>query len=271
MTETENINEEESTCQICCTNKSFYVCPDCNAKSCKKCLRKYILEYSNLEPHCIQCTTRLSFNVIYKILGRKYFDTYINKSARLNFELEVQKIPECLDCCTIMKFVKYVHEVMPEKNVNIIDLLIKNIKVNRIHSSEPAFTGAPNDLFKIYSDLLEFILNSCSNKEMSINQLDSYIKLFGKCVFTKIQLFQLLNRLSEFLKTKYNVDLNAFVHAELYISLKYQIEDSIPHAYYLNTRYGKNKNVHKPKFVYMFRCSYDNCNGFVNNKFVCEL
>lgn len=269
--ETENIDEEESICQICCTNKSFYVCPDCNAKSCKKCLRKYILEYSNLEPHCIQCTTRLSFNVIYKILGRKYFDTYINKSARLNFELEVQKIPECLDCCTIMKFVKYVHGVMSEKNVNIIDLLIKNIKVNRIHASEPAFTGAPNDLFKIYLDLLEFILNSCSNKEISINQLDSYIKLFGKCVFTKIQLFQLLNRISEFLKTKYNVDLNAFVHAELYISLKYQIEDSIPHTYYLNTRYGKNKNVHKPKFVYMFRCSYDNCNGFVNNKFICEL
>ena len=144
-----NVDEDESTCQICCTNKPFYVCPDCNAKSCKKCLRKYILKYSNLEPHCIQCTTRLSFNVIFKILGSKYFDTYINKSAKLNFELEVQKIPECLDCCTIMKFVKYAHEAMSEKNVKIIDLLIKSIKMNRTGTSEPAFTGVPSDLFNI--------------------------------------------------------------------------------------------------------------------------
>lgn len=277
MTETENVkienanaDEDESTCQICCTNKPFYVCPDCNAKSCKKCLRKYILEYSNLEPHCIQCTTRLSFNIIFKILGSKYFDTYINKSAKLNFELEVQKIPECLDCCTIMKFVKYAHEAMSEKNVKIIDLLIKSIKMNRTGTSEPAFTGVPSDLFKIYSDLLEFILNSCLNKEITIKQLHSYIKLFGSSVFTKVQLLQLINRVSEFLMTNYNVDFNAFVHAEMYMSFEYHL-DSIPHAYYLNTQYGKNKNIHKPKFIYMFRCSYDNCNGFINNKFICEL
>ena len=66
----------DNLCQVCYAKEPSYICPDCKFKTCSNCLRVYLLEYSNLEPHCMNCESRLTFNTIYKTIKPEHFDKY---------------------------------------------------------------------------------------------------------------------------------------------------------------------------------------------------
>lgn len=256
---------QDSLCQICYIKKPFYTCPDCNIKACRSCLKKYILEYSNLEPHCVKCMVKLSFNTIYQIFGAKDFDKYLSKAADIKFNLEVQKIPECLECCSIIKSIKHIQNTIP---YNIIVLL--NILFNTENNSEN--NSYTNEFYNLITSIIVYILKYCNDKNNSeitkkeMSKLNKIIIALKDCSFTQEQYTTLQYKINEHITSTYNINLNDLLKVREYILM--QEKDIIK----LFANIESNKCLGKSsKIGYLFRCTYDTCNGFVNENYVCEL
>ena len=108
-----NISDDE-LCSICCAERVKYICPSCKCQMCNSCLKKYITEYANLEPHCMQCQTLLPFMVMMNALGKDGFKAFLHRSVELRFQIEVQRIPECLDCCNEITSSAKLNDVNPK-------------------------------------------------------------------------------------------------------------------------------------------------------------
>lgn len=121
-------------CQVCYAKEPFYTCLDCKFKTCRKCLRVYLLEYSNLEPHCMNCESRLTFNTVYNTIKPENFNKYLNNMTKLRFQSEIQKIPECIECCKLYKALCYINDEidkLPRIITEILYLISRNSSVNK--------------------------------------------------------------------------------------------------------------------------------------------
>ena len=124
----------DNLCQVCYAKEPFYTCLDCKFKTCRECLRVYLLEYSNLEPHCMNCESRLTFNTVYNTIKPENFNKYLNNMTKLRFQSEIQKIPECMECCKLYKALRYLKDdvnKLPKKIADILYLISRNSSVNK--------------------------------------------------------------------------------------------------------------------------------------------
>lgn len=262
----------ESLCQICFTRKPFYICPDCNIKACKTCLKRYIMDYSNLEPHCMQCRAKLSFKTIYNIFGAKGFDKYLDKSANIKFDLELQRVPECLECCNVLKFTKDVQNKIPLRVLTILSKIMSKMHVDEnmseAHSDRFCVTISEIilSILKYVTDDNDMLFETSSLKndmDVLFNIIDSTDDYF----LTKEQYQKLQTSIDDHIENKYGINLNEIQHIPKKFILMTE-KDII--KFFIDKL--NNKELGKSsKNGYLFRCSYDNCNGFVNDKYECEL
>ena len=270
------IGKTASLCEICYTRKPFYSCPDCNIKTCRSCLKRYILDYSNLEPHCMQCRAKLSFKTIYDIFGAKDFDKYMDKSANIKFDLELQKVPECLECCAILKSIKYVQDKIPLKVLTTLSKIMSKINV---YDTEDNTLQIHTDTFytmisEVVLSILKFITDSINSTTESrlvtgdINVLLKIMHYMDDCFFTRERYDNLLNNINTYLEYKYDINLNEIKKIPERFTLMTET-DVI--KYFVDKLNDKKLGKSTSKNNYLFRCSFGNCNGFVNNRYICEL
>ena len=249
------------SCQICFTNKPFYICPDCNTKMCKTCLKKYILEYSNLEPHCMSCMSKLSFNTIFSIFGSKEFDKYLDKAAEIKFNVELQKIPECIECCKVITNIKNVKDEIPSDIIRICETLLKCGYSDDIDDEE----DIPSDymfhfILKILNDILLLTPSHAYDEECIITMLRSLQSID----FSEEQYKEIIETLNNVIKMRFNTtfDLNILKYKSL-------SEKSIMDKFIEKITNKKLGKAGKQNFL--FRCENNDCKGFVNVDFRCEL
>ena len=91
------------TCSVCCenynksTNKPIS-CEygDCEFKSCKSCIRQYLLSTTN-DPHCMNCKKAWSQNFLITKLNRSFISNdYKVHRKTLLLEREISKLPETI-------------------------------------------------------------------------------------------------------------------------------------------------------------------------------
>ena len=155
MTETNSSLNDSCLCVICYTNPYDFVCSSCKTKMCHECIKHYITTYSNLEPHCMNCNTALPFPVIYNSLGKAGIVKFFNDSAELKFQLERQKIPDCLDCC---------NKVIKIKSLRIVPSVVQKVLIDLSHMNISEVSNP--ELFHIINS--SFVDESAFNYNLSI-------------------------------------------------------------------------------------------------------
>lgn len=268
------VDQYGSLCQICFTRKPFYICPDCNVKTCKTCLKRYILDYSNLEPHCMQCRAKLSFKTIYNIFGAKGFDKYLDKSASIKFDLELQQVPECLECCTVLKFIRNIQDKIPLRVLTILSKIMSKMLVysdeNMLQTHSDRFCVT---LSEIVLSILKYvtdnddILAETSPFKNDMNTLFKIINSTGDYFLTKEQYETLQTSINDHIENKYGMNLDEIQQ----IPKKFVLMTEKDIIKFFMDKLNDKKLGKSSKNGYLFRCSYDNCNGFVNDKYKCEL
>lgn len=126
------MEDNNKICDICCSNDYNYVCSSCKTKMCHECIKRYIMTYPNLDPHCMNCNVALPFPVIYDSLGKFGINKFFTDSAEMKFQLERQKIPDCLKCC---------NQIMKIKQFQTVPKIILNILLEISHISYPTITN----------------------------------------------------------------------------------------------------------------------------------
>lgn len=279
---TETIEQvpEDELCEICCTNRLIYKCSQCQCKVCDECLKKYIMEFGNTSPHCLQCQTLLPFDVIFKALGKKGFDDFMTHCGELKVELEKQKIPDVMQCCSIIRLIKSIKGKTDESNFS------RSVKIANLGT----FTPNENQYsyYTISDQQLDNIMHFLSNTISIINSkpvesisqsqvtvveddlsilrpLKDYLHN-NQVKLTPEQQSRFTDFINQILKKVYHTNME-----EMNIIAQYGYsdeEDLINQFNRINNRkeLGKSK-----KFEYLFRCSNGECKGFVNSNYVCEL
>ena len=163
----------DNLCQVCYTKEPAYTCPDCKFKTCSNCLRVYLLEYSNLEPHCMNCESRLTFNTIYNTIKPEHFDKYLNNMTKLRFQSEIQKIPECMECCKLYKALCYLKDEvnkLPKFIADILYLISNNSKVKKRE-----LDIYEKILYKCILDIITLVSKQCKNQQLASNDVTTAV------------------------------------------------------------------------------------------------
>ena len=161
----------DNLCQVCYAKEPSYICPDCKFKTCSNCLRVYLLEYSNLEPHCMNCESRLTFNTIYKTIKPEHFDKYLNNMTKLRFQSEIQKIPECMECCKLYKALCYLKDEvnkLPGYIAKILYLISDNSRVKK-----RTLNIYEKIVYKCVLDIIAVVSKQCKNQPLGSNDIAS--------------------------------------------------------------------------------------------------
>lgn len=272
--------EEEETpddmlCNVCYDAKFAYRCPSCGAKVCFKCLEHYISEFSNITPHCVQCQTALPFDVIYSALGRKGFELYHTKSGILRFELETQQIPDCLECCRICRKIEEFEKSGKEIPTNpITDRLLQIYRIPKLILQPSNVPGLMTVTDKQINDIITFINVTFQNSLENINNVVMlggvadmlYDFKFVAGSVTISQLDRITDVVNNLARDHLKVDLNDL--NELY-EYRGESVESIMRRFALR---ASNKKLGKAERInYVFRCSNEDCKGFVDTSYTCQL
>ena len=85
-------------------------------------------------------------------------------------------------------------------------------------------------------------------------------------LFTSEEYHKICLNINDYLNREYNTNLDEILNSSKFVLMtEKDIIKSFASKIY-DKKLGKSS---KPN--YLFRCSYDNCNGFVNDNFECEL
>ena len=102
-------------CQICCeqfnkSSRSKTECNKCNLESCKKCIRKYLMEQLT-DAHCMGCKQGWSREEIMKSIGKCYYNKeYKNHRKDFMYETEKSRFPETMPFVQIRMGQKIIQE-----------------------------------------------------------------------------------------------------------------------------------------------------------------
>ncbi len=259
--------------------KDIYKCTECGHTYCYVCLGTHIMQYSNLEPHCFECNVRLMFETIYralidynnslkkrksksvkvtKALNREILNKYILACAKTMCEVDMQKIPLVMPVCKLYK---------------ILCKIPFRLELSRIVDIVESYTR------RCSTTLDDDVVGHDEAKEAFNNALTTILSDFE---MSNRRIYTCLASVSRFSLTRQE----AMDCLAEHIGLKEYLDD-IPHHRYWNYLGKTPLYEHMFKIVYhtdsnqelgrtiqqryLFRCERDDCNGYVNNKYVCEL
>lgn len=274
-TNTDEVDESE-LCDICCTNCKNYTCPSCKCKMCNECLKTFVMEYSNLAPHCMQCQALLPFIVIYDCLGKKGLKEFFKKSAGLKFELELQKAPDSMPCC---------NEIVRLRRFNKIPTDLREILCCCAYfdNDEPEDSDDPDEILKY--DLDEAMVKARVKALKILRQHktnDELKKPFSGVLYGRSTIMNTFRSLKgvnyyrpEFIKElepafKLFTDIEPDEFRGFMQYSPYGISESSIITQF--ERQANNKSLGaSTKVEYIFKCSNGTCKGLVDNNYKCQL
>ena len=258
------------TCEICAEDlpiEQVHKCSECQHVYCYNCLATHIMEYSNVQPHCFNCNVKLSFEPIYKALATLSGSThnavrkYISKAAKQMFEVEEQKIPMVMSVCRKWMAIKSIPNIEEYSKIFVridpSDHNYNNSKKWKKHI--PEIKDIIKQLFTSL-DIKNMLRDELYHKlrELEYNNYYNVTELRQFYAETIADILGLQNLLTEF-GTDDFLDLFRYGSKPEWM-LQYAINGVC------RKDLGKSVTV-----KYLFRCSMNDCNGYVNNKYVCEL
>lgn len=263
-----------SECVICCNEDVYFTCPDCQCKICKTCLKHYVLEYANLAPHCCNCACLLPITTLCDCLGSDELKTFLEASANLLFEVEIQKIPEIMPIVKRLITSEHVRKAMPLEMFGVVSSF--QTCVSAEHACKEI-----DDRNQFISELLPMLMKSInyvadypkhnakvtdSNSNYSIYlNFCAYVSGITSLGHTNQTLIDNINK---FTLSRYGLQLSEIksVSYSDYCGGRDKIIMS-------GLQRDENKELGREvKAVYIFRCSNGDCKGFVNaDSFTCEL
>lgn len=163
----------DNLCQVCYAKEPSYTCLDCKFKTCSNCLRVYLLEYSNLEPHCMNCESRLTFNTIYNTIKPEHFNKYLNNMTKLRFQSEIQKIPECMECCKLYKALCYLKDTVNKLPKFVAETLYLISNNSRVKKRELSIYE--KILYRCILDIIIVVSKQCKNQPFASNAITSTV------------------------------------------------------------------------------------------------
>ncbi len=262
-------NMSTYTCEICAEDlpiEQVHKCSECQHVYCYNCLATHIMEYSNVQPHCFNCNVKLSFEPIYKALTTLSGSThntvrkYISKAAKQMFEVEEQKIPMVMSVCRKWMAIKSIPNIEEYSKIfariDPYEHYYNNNEQWKQHKPEirdiikQLFTSL--DINDKLRDELYSKLHALEDDDYNVKELRQFY------VETIADILGLQNLLTEF-GTNDFYDIFRYGRSPEWM-LQYAINGVC------------RKDLGKAVTVkYLFRCSMNDCNGYVNNKYVCEL
>ena len=266
---------EDALCDICYDNEFKYKCPSCGVKACYKCIERYISDFANLAPHCVQCQTLLPFDVIYSALGSKGIKTFHAKSGMLRFELECQLIPDCLECCRICQTVEKYNENgdfnIPECAYILADILGLLEALRRQTTPgrrSETITNAQVDT------TINYIVATFDNAMSNVRDIEGLIHVrhllngiaMKPSYITPTQVDKIINVVYQLSDKKLHVNLRELLEILAY---KGRSQDYIIYRFSIKNEDKKLGSADAVKYV--FRCSKDDCKGFVDTNYICQL
>ena len=88
-----------NTCEVCCeelnnSNHKSCICPKCNFKACKTCIRTYLGSSPN-ESHCMSCKVEWNDSFVLQSVNKTYFHKELREQKKQKcFEIEKSKLAE---------------------------------------------------------------------------------------------------------------------------------------------------------------------------------
>lgn len=269
--------DDSDRCQICCTRRWEYECRDCKYRACHSCLRKYVIQYANSQPHCPSCNVLYSIEELYEILGRTSFTKeYLPKAIELEISKQLQKIPEALPCATKLKTYARISAKMKNGPKQLIKSLILLNNCSRISFSANEQTDENKvegrAIGQFFSNLLD------EYKKMTVEQL-------AKCQAKVIQSWaptlsmvsfginipnelkqQIQTKVREIFSDKLDLEVNDFAGIDTNFTFNTMNVISREWEKITNKKLGECTPG-----LYLFPCPTEGCKGYINDDFRCNL
>lgn len=210
----------------------------------------------------MNCMTKLNFGTIFSIFGASKFGEYLNKAAEIKFAIELQKIPECMECCRIIRDLKSKGaDAFPEAIKDMVGIIVKYR-----HGPENADISA--EAYQIMINYLASIISTFSLRPVigvdDRNFMHDAANSFAFRRFTVEQYDNLISKMNELLNNIYgvNIELASLAYGSL-------SESKIMEKFYEKIN---NLNLGASKASkYLFKCGSGDCKGFVEFNGRCSL
>lgn len=154
-------------CDICLNeiSENYYKCVECKIVCCYDCIKQYILEFPDLEPHCLNCKSLLPFETILSC-GLDY-NEYLNQLTKIKLNELMQFVPE------ISNQIQQYKKLNPHEYkyyMNCRKLLDKIFKEGDEEFSDENTTKKMKEIFKIIDTVAHVIIGD----EYTFEKLHKY-------------------------------------------------------------------------------------------------
>ncbi len=212
----------------------------CGVKVCKKCVKRYILTKAQ-KAHCMSCKSNYTTSFCFKNLGRAYTNTeYKDHMKKTLFDREKSRFPETMPAATFAKRVKQFN-LEKKQGDEEIDKIHK--KINKIRKKY-RYYSIKQDIRKIHY------------KRPDCKPLSNLEIKFIKETNEKIEFID--NLIKPLSKKITDIWKNQRTHRESIYGTGIAPQHTI-------------KAEMKPKHLFVHKCSVDDCEGFLTEKWICEL
>ena len=312
-----NIISDDELCETCYEHKFDIICPHCNYKWCKDCIiydNTNFLQITDDDenglPRCGACHKPLPLRELYLLLSDKDFKQITDKLFQQYLEFENQKLPEAMECCSLIRKLQQFQNMFPAAAIKVINNVIEK-QINPILTfiSERSFHKTMLDnlddeqnSLTCLNMLLHTLRDTYDDEKKTFNITYKEEKLFRKLATRSSHLMMCVSqpnaknsappdtwkyldaideRASQSkiqLIKAFNTEQNFIKYQDLEEfqatckKLRIQPNTKPEDLPSLFWERKQNKNLGAAiKTAYLFRCGNPKCRGFVNSDYVCEI
>ena len=119
--------KESKTCEVCYEDftkltRAKVDCSACDVKSCRNCVRKYLLQSTDL-PHCMHCKNRWERDFLVNATLKSFVDgDYRKHRTELLFEVEKSRLPETMPAIENYQKVNGLQQEKIELNEKLLEM-----------------------------------------------------------------------------------------------------------------------------------------------------
>ena len=277
----EEVKPQIVECFLCIEEKTMeymFHCNACKYINCVDCHKTYLLT-STQDPHCMNCRAIIPYDIFLKKFGSKWiFDKYKKHRYNVLWDRQQSFMPQT------------VYKIGVKRKIDVLEKFLENNE-NFLSKEE---LEQQKELKKEYEQIdpeINEMKNKYSNEMYDCNcKIDILKHKISKNVQdkdkenfknnkkllkeTKQKLIQINHELpmkEKNMKTNKKL-LWERIH-DIDIKLTYNKRDSYNQLYELRNHllFSNKKKLEKVSYNYNYRCPVENCKGFLNEKFVCEI
>lgn len=247
----------------------MFECEECKKMTCMSCMYNAIFRSAIPEAHCPNCNVLLSNKALRDIFPEnKYIQYYIPRLAKAFLELERQKLPFVMKYYKILKVIKSTDGETGEKKGELL-------KLYRQFQSQI-------DALKRLLESKDIPAHTLNLRNIRTFDLDSAMQIIGTKdaadIGKALKGVSLPKFINEIVPS--NIAKMEAVATDLGMTIDFVVS-TIDTTWYERTiqyavaEYNGDDDAPKEKdtnnFFYVYPCPKENCNGFINLKYHCEV